>query len=175
MLEKISEFLRRNHRFVDKHRAITYKYLLELQSNLVGFKTLLRQGVHESTKMLPARYPIKNVILLEKMKTIVSLLAQYCPVFGEADNIPCLVFPLVSVLGEDELLCFEVLHRLLTYWLQFLFETFPVANADVVQNIEEILEEIEPAIVTHFQNSGLNITKLIWELLSSLFSDVLDR
>jgi hypothetical protein len=80
--DKLSEFLRRNHRFVDKHRAITYKYLLELPSNLLGFKTLLRKGIHESTKTLVARYPINNVVLLEKMKTIMSLLTHYCPIFA---------------------------------------------------------------------------------------------
>lgn len=137
--EKLSEFLRRNHRFVDRHRALTYKYLLELPGHLLGFKRLLREGVHESTKMLHARYPIQNLLLLERMKVELSLLAHYSPIFAEADFLPCLVFPIVSMLGEDELLCFEVLHRLLTYWLQFLFETFPVANADVLQNIEELL------------------------------------
>lgn len=95
------QFLRKNHRFVDKHRAITYKYLLELPGNLLGFKRLLREGVHDCTKMLASKYPIKNVVLLEKMKVVHSLLAHYSPVFGEAENIPSLIFPLVSVLGED--------------------------------------------------------------------------
>lgn len=104
--EKLCEFLRRNHRFADKHRAITYKYLLQLPGHLLGFKRLLREGVHESTKMLQIRYPIRNLLLLERMKVVLSLLSHYSPVFAEADYLPCLVFPLVSVLGEDELLCF---------------------------------------------------------------------
>ncbi len=31
-------FLKKNFRFVDKHRAITYKFLLDLPSNVPEFK-----------------------------------------------------------------------------------------------------------------------------------------
>jgi hypothetical protein len=43
--EKLSLFLLKRNRFVDKHRAVTYKYLLDLPLNINAFKNLVRLGI----------------------------------------------------------------------------------------------------------------------------------
>lgn len=66
---------------------------------------------------------------------MVSLLAYYSPVFAEAEFVPTLIFPFVCMFGNDQFLCFEILYRLFTRPLSFLFKEFPVANSSYLQNI----------------------------------------
>jgi hypothetical protein len=104
-----------------------------------------------------------------------SLLAHYHPVFAEADFIPTLIFPFVCLFANDHFLCFEILYRLFTRPLSFLFKEFPVANSAYLQNVREILAKEDPELLAHFNDKGLSFTKTAWSLLNTLFSACLAR
>lgn len=104
-----------------------------------------------------------------------SLLGHYSPIFRQADNVPAIVFPFVCLFGTDRLLSFDILYRLLTNWLSFLFKNFPSANADYVQNLQEIMEDIDIEILNHLKHKKLSFTKLCWGLISNLFTTVFPR
>jgi hypothetical protein len=58
--------------------------------------------------------------------------------------VPPIVFAFVCLFGQDEYFCFDIVYRLFTHWLNFLFDEFPVANSSFLQNVYEILELIDP-------------------------------
>lgn len=45
--------------------------------------------------------------------------------FGEADFLPAMVFPLVKLFGADDKVSFEAVATLLTNWTRGWFELFP--------------------------------------------------
>lgn len=85
------------------------------------------------------------------MKNIISWLAWVDPIYGEYENTPSIVFPIVCLFGQDQYLCFEIVYRLFTNWLSFLFDEFPVPNSKFLQNIYEMLEEIDPTLLNHLK------------------------
>jgi hypothetical protein len=109
------------------------------------------------------------------MKDISSLLAHYSPVFAESDLTATLVFPFVCIFGEDRFFCFEVLYHIFNSWLRCLFENFPLANSELLQNIQEIFEKEDQPLLNHINDKNISFTKLIWSLLSTLFSTNLNR
>lgn len=133
--EKLKSFIRKNHIFPDKYRPSAYQYLLGLPINNHDFLTLERIKRHECTELLMEKYPLQNQRLFESMQNVMSLLANYSPIFAESDLIAPIVFPFVCIFGNDEFFCFEVLYKLFNNWLGFLFEEFPVANSKLLQNI----------------------------------------
>lgn len=133
--EKMKSYIRKNFIFPDKYRPLAYKNLLHLPISRSNFLELERKGRHACIKMLDHKYPLGSLVLSEAMKDILSLLAHYSPVFAESELIPTLVFPFVCIFGEDRFFCFEVLYRLFNNWLSFLFENFPLANSELLQNI----------------------------------------
>ena len=76
--EKLGLFLLKKNRFVDRHRAITYKYLLDLPLNIQEYKKLVRKGLHSSTFYLRNKFPISNPKLYNTFEFVLSLLAHYC-------------------------------------------------------------------------------------------------
>lgn len=40
---------------------------------------------------------------------MVSALAYYCPLFGELDYLPAIVFPFVKLFSADDISCFEII------------------------------------------------------------------
>ena len=104
-----------------------------------------------------------------------SLLAHWSPVLGVSESIPTVVFPFVCLFGEDTFLCFEVLYRLFTGPLSFVFHEFPLANASVLQNLWEILQNEDRQLVAHLEEKGISFARLIWSLISTLFTTALNR
>jgi hypothetical protein len=84
------------------------------------------------------------------MKETMSLLAHWSPVLGVGESVPSIVFPFVCLFGEDSFMCFEVLYRLFTGPLGWMFHEFPLANAGVLQNLWEILKKEDAQLVRHF-------------------------
>ena len=109
------------------------------------------------------------------MQNMVSLLANYCPVFAESDLIAPIVFPFVCLFGNDEYFCFEVLYKLLRHWLSFLFSDFPLANTRLLQNIYEILEIEDMPLLMHLKEIKAPFTKLVWGILSNFFTTTFNR
>ena len=138
-LPKLKEFIRKNHALPDKHRPLAYRFLLGLPVSSRSFRELQARGRHPCAALLDARYPLDNLKLAEAMKDVVSLLAHYHPIFAEHEGLPTIIFPFVCLFGNDHFLCFEVLYRLFTGPLAFLFEEFPLANSKYLQNMFEIL------------------------------------
>lgn len=104
-----------------------------------------------------------------------SVLGHYSNVFSESENVASIVFPFVCLFGNDKFLCFEILYRLFTNWLSFLFKNFPTANNSYVQNLQEMMETIDIEILNHLKNKKLSFTKLCWGLVSNLFTTVFPR
>lgn len=141
----------------------------------VAFRELERKGLHPSTELLENNYPLTDSYLADRMRTMMSLLAHWSPVLGVSEAVPSIVFPFVCLLGEDTFMCFEVLYRLFSGPLAFMFHEFPLANAGVLQNLWEILKKEDPQLVAHLEGKGISFARLIWSLISSLFTSALNR
>ena len=77
--------------------------------------------------------------------------------------------PLI-IFGQDEYLCFEIVYRVLTHWMSFLFEEFPLPNSKFLQNMYEILEVSDPEMIRFIKTKNITFTKLAWSLLETLFT-----
>lgn len=70
-----------------------------------------------------------------------SLLSHWSPVLAVSECVPSIAFPFACLLGEDKFLCFEVLYRLFSGPLAFIFQEYPLANSTVLQNMWEIIKK----------------------------------
>ena len=99
------------------------------------------------------------------MKNVISYLAHVDPIFAEIQQLPQIVFPFICLFGQDEYLCFEIVYRVLTHWMSFLFEEFPLPNSKFLQCMYEILEDSDPEIIRFIKSKNITFTKLTWSLL----------
>lgn len=63
---------------------MAYKSILQLPISKKDFIEIERKGMHPCTKTLDNKYPLDSLVLSQAMKDVVSLLANYSPVFGES-------------------------------------------------------------------------------------------
>ncbi len=72
-------------------------------------------------------------------------------------------------------MCFEIVYRVMTHWMSFVFEEFPVANSKWLQNVYEILEESDPEMIRFLKGRNITFTKLTWTMISTLFTTNLPK
>ncbi|KRX10674.1 WD40-repeat-containing domain [Pseudocohnilembus persalinus] len=172
---KLRQFLKKFGQYPDKHRPLIYKYLLKLPMNFDCYDNLVTKGLHSAFVNLNKTYPIESQKLYTKMQRILSSLAHYCPVFGEVDYVPALIFPFVKLFGTDEVLCFEVILSFFIQHGQHIFSFFPNPPVSMLQAVEEILKEKDPELQMHLKESEFGLNNYMWPPLQVLFTDMLSR
>lgn len=85
----------------DAYRFTAWKYLLRLPGNSLAFHALVHMGPHPAAlASFATRYPLRDRKAFRKMAVLISALAHWSPVLGEAEFVPGWVFPFVVVFEQ---------------------------------------------------------------------------
>lgn len=126
-------FLKKNKGFPDKYRSVIWTYLLDLPQNFVLYNDYIQKGLNKKIEEnFSDKFPLKSKKLSQKMIRVLSVLSNYCPLFGDLELVPSLVFPLVKLFSKDECLGLEVSLSFFLHWGQHLFEDYPNPPASVM-------------------------------------------
>jgi hypothetical protein len=172
---KLEKMLIKYGVFPDKHRALIWKFLMNLPSNNEAYDNLAARGIHSAYKNLHKTYPLKSTQLFSKLQRVLSALAHYSSIFSEVEYMPGLVFPFVKLFGNDELICFEIILSFFFQWGKHFFEYFPNPPITLIQAADELLKFHDPELSDHFRKLGLNMVDYIWPFLQNFFTDMLNR
>jgi len=172
---QLAKFFAKYGIFPDKHRALIWRFLLDLPLNIEAYENLVALGTHSAYANLQKNYPIKSTKLFNKLQRMLSCLAHYSPIFSEVEYLPGFIFPFVKLFAHDECLCFEIILTFFLHWGQHFFEFFPNPPLTIIQATEELLKYHDPALASHFKSLGLNMIHYIWPFMQSLFTEILTR
>lgn len=96
--ERLRSLVRLRDGLPADYRLTAWKYLLDLPGNSSSFLELVRRGPHPAAvASLAARYPLRDRTLFRKTAVLISALAHWSPVLGEAEFVPAWVFPFAVV------------------------------------------------------------------------------
>lgn len=132
------------------------------------------------------RYPLRDAPLLNALKSTLSQLAHWCPLFSEISFLPALAFPFVKLIRgttENEAdgtavsstAAFETVATLMSNWARHWFEMFPHPPLRYLEKFSVLLDYHDPEVAAHMSKWDGGTSAVAWELLSSLLTDVLGR
>ncbi|KAI4905719.1 hypothetical protein NFI96_013077 [Prochilodus magdalenae] len=170
--------------YPEKYRMFIWRSLLRLPENHAAFSSLTDKGVHSAYLCLHERYPIKSHRLQRGLQSqhkglslprVLSALAHWSAIFGEAEYLPLVAFPFVKLFQNNPLICFEVVATVIVNWCQHWFEYFPNPPLNILSMVENVLALHDKELLQHFVNCGVTSQLYVWPLLETLFSEVLTR
>ncbi|KAH9138901.1 hypothetical protein AeRB84_016791 [Aphanomyces euteiches] len=172
---RLQQLLGSYGRFPEKYRLLAWKYLLRLPENNATFEHLLAKGDHPAMLRLHETYPIQNQRLFRRLKRILSALAFWCPIYGEVQSVPALVFPFVKVCANNDLVAFEVVLSVLLHWGRDFVLQYPHPPRHQLLRLDQTLQERDPQLHAHFSSHQISPEDYGWSLVSTAFSEVLTR
>ncbi|CAG5135897.1 unnamed protein product [Candidula unifasciata] len=158
-----------------KYRTFIWQKILQLPDNFTAYAALVDKGVHPAYRKLHEVYPIKSQKLFRVLQRILSALAYWSPVFGEAQYLPSFAFPFVRLYQNNHLTCFELLATVIVNWSQHWFEYFPNPPINILGMIENLLAQHDLPLLHHFMKYNITSQIYAWPLLETAFSEVLTQ
>ncbi|XP_057291272.1 TBC1 domain family member 31-like isoform X2 [Hydractinia symbiolongicarpus] len=173
--KRLKAILKGYGEYPEKYRLFIWRSILQLPENHVAFSVLVDKGTHNAFAILHEKYPIKSRKLLRVLQRVLSAIAYWSPIFGETDYLPMMVFPIVKMFPNNQLICFEVVITILLNWCQKWFEFFPNPPLSILSMIESILGHHDAALLEHFIKFKISAQTYAWPLLHTLFSEILTK
>ncbi|RHZ25225.1 hypothetical protein DYB37_011416, partial [Aphanomyces astaci] len=157
------------------YRILAWKYMLRLPNNTAALEQLMAKGSHATTARLRDLYPIQNTRLFRRLERVLSALANWCPVYGEATSIvPALVFPFVKVCVNNDVVAFEVVLSVLLHWGRDFVLQYPYPPRPQLTRLDAALQKRDAQLHAHFTSHRIT-PEYGWSLVSTAFSEVLAR
>ncbi|KAK5862681.1 hypothetical protein PBY51_018050 [Eleginops maclovinus] len=158
-----------------KYRMFVWRSLLCLPENHAAYSSLTDKGLHSAYLTLQDKYPIKSHKLQRGLQRVLSALAHWAAIFGEAEYLPLVAFPFVKLFQNNPMLCFEVVATVIVNWGQHWFEYFPNPPLNILSMAENVLAHHDKELLQHLVDCGVTSQLYVWPLLETLFSEVLTR
>ena len=177
-LSKLRYLLLQHGAFPERYRPVIYRFLLQLpdrNSLAPQFVLLMNRGSHPGAVQLMRPFPLPDNRLRLLFEKVLSALAHHAPAFAVAHFMPNLVFPFVSVFNADIQSCVEVVLSFLQNWGREFFKFYPHYPVNLVSLVNHLLKLEDPDLHRHLTNKAVGPDIYVWEVMSSLYSDVLTR
>lgn len=117
---------------------------------------------------------MKSIRTMRNLKTVLSVLAHWCPLFSQVDYLPALLFPFVKIFENNALITFEAIYTVLINYCQFWFEYHPSPPINILLIIENVLAEHCDTLMKYYSDLEITPQEYAWPILSTGFSEILD-
>ena len=158
-----------------KYRLFIWRSILCLPENYAAFGSLVDKQTHNAFVNIHEKFPIKSRKLLRILQRVLSALAYWSPIFGETEFLPMMVFPIIKLFPNNQLICFEIIASMLLNWCQKWFEYFPNPPLSILVMIEALLAHHDAALLEHFISFDISAQIYAWPMLHTLFSEILTK
>uniref|UniRef100_T2M8A5 TBC1 domain family member 31 n=1 Tax=Hydra vulgaris TaxID=6087 RepID=T2M8A5_HYDVU len=174
-MKKLRKILKGFGEYPAKYRLFIWKTILRLPENHIAFDMLAKKGIHSSFVNIGENFPIKSQKLLRMLQKVLSALAYWSPIFGETEYLPMMIFPIIKLFPNNQLVCFEVAATLLLTWCQKWFEFFPNPPLTILNIVETMLGYHDPSLLNHFIKLDVSTQLYAWPILYTLFSEIMTK
>ncbi|XP_065676160.1 TBC1 domain family member 31-like [Hydra vulgaris] len=174
-MKKLRKILKGFGEYPAKYRLFIWKTILRLPENHIAFDMLANKGIHSSFVNIGENFPIKSQKLLRVLQKVLSALTYWSPIFGETEYLPMMVFPIIKLFPNNQLVCFEVAATILLTWCQKWFEFFPNPPLTILNIIEKMLGYHDPPLLNHFIKLDVSTQLYAWPMLYTLFSEIMTK
>lgn len=161
--------------------------------DVIAHRDLESAGLNRAVVDILTRYfPLRNSRLSRTLQLVLSSLATWAPAFalvyklGHAvhdKRVPAThmlpvqaVFPFVKLFSSSRLLAFEVSASVLLIWCRGWFRHAPSPPAKILATTASVLRSSAgcPAVARHADLLGCDLAVVLWPLLNSLLSEILE-
>lgn len=171
--ERILPMLRTFKEFPERHRTLIWKTLLRLPENREEYFRLSEAVPLETQVDMLNEWKLADKSLERLLAVTIERLIQFCPLLGQTSFLPELVFPFITAFRKDPVVGFEAVIMVLWNYCQKWFEYHPLPPINVLGIVENILGEIDPALLDFYCKHGVTTAEYAWPLLKTSFSEVL--
>lgn len=161
--------------YPEKYRLLIWEFLMDIPHNNAAFEIVSKAAVHPAYQTLDAKFSGLGKVLSCRINSILSYLANWCPLFGEVPFLPSLVFPWVKLFGDHKRTCFEVIITILCNWGRNWFEQFPRPSMHILVELEELTRHHDPQLFNTLSELSYGPGGIAWKLLTTLMSEVVRK
>ncbi|KAL5287947.1 TBC1D31 family protein [Megaselia abdita] len=160
--------------YPEEYRNVIWCVLLQLPVNKDTFIDLKSQQEHEVVRKFARRLQEVDIPCdeAEKLKGLVSNLANWSPIFADIDYIPGLVYPFLKVFPNSQLLTFEIVASILLNYGQLWFEFHPLEPYNFLGMCENVLTLMDAGLAGFYYQNGITPQLYAWTLIKTSFSEV---
>lgn len=177
--KKLKEYLETScdYGYPEEYRNVIWCVLLQLPVNKDTFLDLKSQQENDVVKdfgkcLCEIGMPAEDA---QRLKNLISLVANWSPVFAEIDFIPSLVYPFLKVFPNSQLLTFEIVASILLNYGQLWFEFFPMDPYNFLGMCENVLMMMDAGLAAFYFQNKVTPQVYAFSLIRTSFSDVLSE
>jgi len=166
---KLRQLLQHYGEYPGQYRGFIWRFLLQLPNNKAAFEGLYSKGMHPALAALHNTAGDWSGQMYAKVERVLSALAYWSPIFGEAEFVPGLLVPLASTCRGDDLSLFETAITLFQQWFQHWLEFYPTPPLNYLQSIHNLVQFHSPKLHQHLQSLHCAPKAYIWPALRHLY------
>lgn len=166
---KLRQLLQHYGEYPGQYRGFIWRFLLQLPNNRAAFEGLYSQGMHPALAALHRTVGDWSAQMYGKVERVVSALAYWSPIFGEAEFVPGLLVSLASVYRGDDLSLFETAIALFQQWFQHWLLFYPTPPLNYLQSVHNLVQFHRPKLHQHLQSLHCAPKAYIWPALRHLY------
>lgn len=176
MQNKLKDYLNAscNYGYPEEYRNVIWCVLLQLPINSDTFLVLRKQDQHPVAKKFEKR--LKKINLPKEyhrsLKSLISQLANWSPIFAEIDYIPGLVFPFLKIFPESSLITFEIVATILLNYGQLWFEFLPLEPCNFLGMCENVLMTLDTGLANFYFTNRITPEIYAFKMIETSFSRV---
>ncbi|KAF8820782.1 hypothetical protein IE077_002825, partial [Cardiosporidium cionae] len=180
-------YLFRKGSYPDIYRALIYRYLLQLPSNMEAFDFLLEKGKHPQYSSIQLFYSSKrsSEAIFKTFEHLFNALLFWSPILVQFSFLPALLWPFAERFGGDLCFCFELCLSILLNWCSTWFSSTTQPPSSLLHILYEGLWKVDKPLLLHLQalentaslitstkTSSVQPLSVLWPFLSTFMSEV---
>jgi hypothetical protein len=177
-MDKLRVMLMRYGMYPEKYRTLIWRFLLQLPEKRFlapQYQALTEKGAHPGLETLMEPFPLPRNKQRATFEAALSALAWNSPVLSVVHFVPNLVFPFVQLYGSDTQSAIEVFMSVLTNWGKEFFTYYPHHPVAILSFLNHTLKSEDLELHQHLEECGVSVENWGWEVLRSLYTEVLTR
>lgn len=177
-MDKLRVMLMRYGMYPEKYRTLIWRFLLQLPEKRFlapQYQALTEKGAHPGIETLMEPFPLPHNKQRATFEAALSALAWNSPVLSVVHFVPNLVYPFVQLYGSDTQSAIEVFMAVLTNWGKEFFSYYPHHPVAILSFLNHTLKSEDLELHQHLEECGVSVENWGWEVLRSLYTEVLTR
>lgn len=166
---KLRQLLQHYGEYPAQYRVFIWRFLLQIPNNKAAFEGLYSKGMHPSLASLHTTAGHLAPQMYAKIERVLSALAYWSPIFGEAEFVSGLLVPLAHTCRGDDLSFFETAIAMFLQWFQHWLEFYPTPPLNYLQSIHNLVQYHAPSLHRHLQQLRCAPKTYLWPALRHLY------
>jgi len=171
-MSSLRKFLREFEILPDTHRVTVWKTILELPCNKDEYILLRDRGKKNIPK---GSFNLKQTHEVKTVLNVLHSLLIHSPSLKHLDDfVTSFTQPFAVMLGNNELVFFEIVLSILINYCQHWFDHIPQAPYTFLSMLDIVMLKQAPELYRHLATRGIRCINYMWNWMCSAFTCIVD-